>query len=107
MNENLPAQINYRETWTFRALVLVFGVTLLWIAYCYLGPPPDRNLGGITIGMTKAQVTALVGEPDWIESHSDGSELWAFRAEWGLAGLICPYYISFSPKGLIDSTVWS
>lgn len=109
MNDNLPPSGKHKfNPYLLLAMILVFiclPLFLLW--YQYLGPPPDRALEKITTGMSKNEVTAIVGKPDWVETLPDGSELWAFRSEWGLSGLLFPNYLSFSPKGLIDITVWS
>ena len=102
-------QTKHLSNWRHLRLVAIAVAGLLFAACCYkyLGPIGDRPLNQVKIGMSKKQVADLVGRPDWIEPQTDGSELWAFRAECGFKGYIFPYYISFSPNGFIDATAWS
>ena len=76
-------------------LILIF----LYSSITFMdGKPHKINLA--TVGMSKAQVLAAVGPPDWQE----GLLLWAYRVKGdGVTGILTPYYFTFNKNGVLVS----
>ena len=81
------------------SLLAVVILIFLYSAITFMdGKPHKINLA--TVGMSKAQVVAAVGQPDWQE----GALLWAYRVKGdGVTGILAPYYFTFDKNGVLVS----
>lgn len=72
--------------------ILIFGICVVFLSFVFIFDA--------IIGMTKAQIVALIGPPDWEEPNN----LWAYRVRGdGIAGISFPYYFTFDAKGILTS----
>ena len=84
-------------------LLLLIAGGLAWLYW----PPPARPFQLVKTGMTKTQVEAALGPPDWVENAGTPMEVWAYRDEGGIMGWLMPMYVPFDAKGKVEGPPYS
>lgn len=91
----------------FRVIIVTAVITSVIMGYLYASitvlDKKTRPLHLVQIGMTKTEVVAVIGEPDWKE----GQDMWAYRVRGdGFWGILMPNYFQFDENGILTNA-WS
>jgi outer membrane protein assembly factor BamE (lipoprotein component of BamABCDE complex) len=93
----LPAYVRTVGAITL-AVLAPFGILLLFAFWVFDGHGAAMSrLAQVHPGMTRKQVTAILGKPSTINGNADGSETWYYsKITW------CQVKVHTSPRGIVD-----
>jgi hypothetical protein len=61
---------------------------------------PHSSMAAVQVGMTRKQVSDLLGRPNAVNSNQDGSETWIYHRH-----TFAMFFVYFSEEGVVDEAV--